>query len=213
MVLQLWAPVFGTESHQSHLNPRVIHRRISAMKTTPQGFREAVESMNSASLVKASAVDGWRFSRLCCELCTNKAPLFTLKRDGVERKSFKMCFWNSWWTQMFLIRKQDCGSKLSSVIKVNCRKEFIWLTSLPSWMSWIYMARTKRTMPQFVRKDHTSPNHTWAVAKTEANWMELELTCYLLYLLSWGTRQWSRQRGCNESFCAGPLRQKFQFFL
>lgn len=60
-------------------------------------------------------------------------------------------------------------------------------------MSWIYMARTKCTMAQFVWKDQTSPNQTSALAKTEANWMEIELTCYL-YLLSWGTRQCSRLR-------------------
>lgn len=210
MVLQLWTPAFGTESHQSHLNPLYdssanISNEDRAARVTRTG-----ESMNSASFVKASPVSGWRFSRLCYGLCAQTKPCYSHWRQMVvEGKSFKMCFCDE--LKMFLIGKQDCSSKPFSVIKVNCRKEFIWLTSLPSWMSWIYTARTKRTMPQFVRKDQTSPNQTWALAKTEANWMEIELTCYLLYLLSWGTRHWTGQRVAMRVSVQGHSDKNFSF--
>lgn len=84
MVLQLWTPAFGTESHQSHLNPLYDSSANISNEDRAARVARTVESMNSASFVKASEPCE-RLTVLSTVLqvvCTNKALLFTLKRDG-----------------------------------------------------------------------------------------------------------------------------------
>lgn len=100
MVLQLWTPAFGTESHQSHLNPLCDSLANISNEDRATRVTRTVESMNSASVIKASPVSGWRFSQLCYGLCAQTKPCYSHWREMVvEGKSFKMGFWTLWWTQ------------------------------------------------------------------------------------------------------------------
>lgn len=131
----------------------MIHRQILVMKTTPQELHVVMESMNSVSFVKAITLNSDNF--LCCAtswIQEQSSAVSHWREMTVKRKSFKTCFWVSWWTQKIFKweSKTAIGSTFQWWRRVADQIPWLDLCHL-GWVTFI-TERTKCNRPRFLWK-------------------------------------------------------------